>query len=203
MKIGTDEIKKIISDGKTMGYSLRVADIFYIFALQIFNEKILYEQLFGNGSDEDLKLYGSSDKIKFLKKYIGANYPSIDSYGSQQEKKLKPKKQTVKYEDITFEENKAYMLKLKKDTEEAMENGDIEKKDGLKILADLSVKLNDKFAVSEKQDEQRIVVLSKYNDTCPYCRHEIRRKTDEDMLAEIKEKYILTPKQAYKDNGDE
>ena len=203
MKIGIEEIKKIVSDGKTMGYSLRTADIFYIFAVQIFNEKILYEQLFGGGSEEEITSYNSSDKIKFLKKYINSNYPSIYSGKNEQPNRVRQKKTSTEHEDITFEENKAYMLKLKKETEEAIINGEIEKKDGLKILADLSVKLNDKFAVSEKQDEQRIVVLSKYNDTCPYCRHEIRRKTDEDMIAEIKEKYILTPKQAFKDNGDE
>lgn len=192
-KINIEDFNKILADAKKMGYNLRMSDIFYTFGLQRFDSsKIVYSVLFGKGSSqEDVDYYDESSKIKFLKKYINANYPS-DDVG--QPKRGKPKKSGESHEDITFEENKAYMLKLKKETEEAIKKGEIEKKDGLKILADLSVKLNDKFAVSEKQDEQRIVVMSKYNDICPYCHHEIRRKTDEDMLDEIKEKYILTPR---------
>lgn len=179
MKIGIEEIKKIVSDGKTMGYSLRTADIFYIFAVQIFDEKILYEQLFGGGSEEEITSYNSSDKIKFLKKYINSNYPSIYSGKNEQPNRGRQKKTSTEHEDITFEENKAYMLKLKKETEEAIINGEIEKKDGLKILADLSVKLNDKFAVSEKQDEQRIEVVTKFNTVCPHTRKECWVQTKE------------------------
>lgn len=188
MKIGINEINKTIEDCKSMGFDLRMADMFYTFALQGFKDKnIVYAVLFGKGAtEEDVNEYDTSTKIKFLKKYMKSNF-----FGNEVDQPVDEKKQ---YDDISFEENKAYMLKLKKDTEEAMAKGDIETKDGLKILADLSVKLNNNFNVSEKQDEQRIIVLSKYNDTCPYCHHEIRRKTDEDMLDEIKEKYILTPR---------
>ena len=204
-KISIEDFNKILADAKKMGYNLRMSDIFYTFELQRFeNKEVIYSVLFGKGSSkEEIDSYDRSNKIKFLKKYINVNYPILPSVEKEQLKRGRQKKAVEEHEDITFEENKAYMLKLKKDTEEAIKKGEIEKKDGLKILADLSVKLNDKFAVSEKQDEQRIIVYSKYNDTCPYCHHEIRRKTDEDMLAEIKEKYILTPKQAFKDNGDE
>lgn len=195
-KIGIEDFNNILSDAKKMGHNLRMSDIFYTFELQRFDNKgVVYSVLFGKGSSqEEIDEYDESVKIKFLKKYINTNYP-LDSPGeNEQVKRGKPKKEVENHEDITFEENKAYMLKLKKETEAAIKKGEIEKKDGLKILADLSVKLNDKFAVSEKQDEQRIIVYSKYNDTCPYCHHEIRRKTDEDMLDEIKEKYILTPR---------
>lgn len=202
MKIGIEEIKKIVSDGKTMGYSLRTADIFYIFAVQIFNEKILYEQLFGGGSEEEITSYNSSDKIKFLKKYINSNYPSIYSGKNEQPNRGRQKKTSTEHEDITFEENKAYMLKLKKETEEAITNGEIEKKDGLKILADLSVKLNDKFAVSEKQDEQRIIVYPKFNTICERTKSECWLQTKEFAMQHWG--LIEDPNRKYnKDNGDE
>lgn len=202
MKIGIEEIKKIVSDGKTMGYSLRTADIFYIFAVQIFNEKILYEQLFGGGSEEEITSYNSSDKIKFLKKYINSNYPSIYSGKNEQPNRGRQKKTSTEHEDITFEENKAYMLKLKKETEEAIINGEIEKKDGLKILADLSVKLNDKFAVSEKQDEQRIIVYPKFNTICERTKSECWLQTKEFAMQHWG--LIEDPNKKYnKDNGYE
>lgn len=198
-KINIEDFNKILADAKKMGYNLRMSDIFYTFGLQRFDSpKIVYSVLFGKGSSqEDVDYYDESSKIKFLKKYINANYPS-DDVG--QPKRGKPKKAGESHEDITFEENKAYMLKLKKETEEAIKKGEIEKKDGLKILADLSVKLNDKFAVSEKQDEQRIIVYKKYNDIC-VCGREIYRPTKNDIIEELKEEYDLVPKK--KDNGDE
>jgi len=204
MKIGIEEIKKIVSDGKTMGYSLRTADIFYIFAVQIFNEKILYEQLFGGDSEEEITSYNSSDKLKFLKKYINSNYPSIYSGKNEQPNRVRQKKTSTEHEDITFEENKAYMLKLKKETEEAITNGEIEKKDGLKILADLSVKLNDKFAVSEKQDEQRIIVYPKFSTICETTRRECWLQTKEFAMQHWG--LIEDPNKVekdIKDNGDE
>lgn len=195
VKLSIDDIKKTIEDCKSMGFDLRMADIFYTFALQGFNDKnLVYAMLFGKGKTGDLvvEAYDSSKKIKFLKKYMKTNF-----FDKNSGKTANAKKQ---YDDISFEENKAYMLKLKKDTEEAMSKGDIEKKDGLKILTDLSVKLNDKFAVSEKQDEQRIIVYKKYNDTC-VCGREIYRPTRDDIIEDLKEEYDLVPKK--KDNGDE
>ena len=81
------------------------------------------------------------------------------------------------------------MLKLKKDTEKAMNKGEIDKKDGLKILADLSVKLNDKFQVREERVEQVVHVFSKFNAICQ-CGREIYIPTKEDMM----KKYNLVEK---------
>ena len=77
------------------------------------------------------------------------------------------------------------MLKLKKDTERAMEKGELEKKDGLKILSDLSVKLNDKFSVQAEVKDQIIQVHQKYDAICPYCQHEVASKpmTKEEAMA--------------------
>ena len=173
MKIGVNEINKTIEDCKSMGFDLRMADMFYTFALQGFKDKnIVYAVLFGKGAtEEEVDEYDTSKKIKFLKKYMKSNF-----FGNEVDRPVDEKKQ---YDDISFEENKAYMLKLKKDTEEAMAKGDIEKKDGLKILADLSVKLNDKFAVSEKQDEQRIIIYPKFNTICERTKTECWLQTKE------------------------
>ena len=173
MKIGINEINKTIEDCKSMGFDLRMADMFYTFALQGFKDKnIVYAVLFGKGAtEEEVDEYDTSKKIKFLKKYMKSNF-----FGNEVDRPVDEKKQ---YDDISFEENKAYMLKLKKDTEEAMAKGDIEKKDGLKILADLSVKLNDKFAVSEKQDEQRIIIYPKFNTICERTKTECWLQTKE------------------------
>ena len=205
-KIGIEDFNNILSDAKKMGHNLRMSDIFYTFELQRFDNKgVVYSVLFGKGSSqEEIDEYDESVKIKFLKKYINTNYP-LDSPGeNEQGKRGKPKKEVENHEDITFEENKAYMLKLKKETEAAIKKGEIEKKDGLKILADLSVKLNDKFAVSEKQDEQRIIVYPKFNTICERTKTECWLQTKEFAMQHWG--LIEDPNKIekdIKDNGDE
>ena len=205
-KIGIEDFNNILSDAKKMGHNLRMSDIFYTFELQRFDNKgVVYSVLFGKGSSqEEIDEYDESVKIKFLKKYINTNYP-LDSPGeNEQVKRGKTKKEVENHEDITFEENKAYMLKLKKETEAAIKKGEIEKKDGLKILADLSVKLNDKFAVSEKQDEQRIIVYPKFNTICERTKTECWLQTKEFAMQHWG--LIEDPNKIekdIKDNGDE
>ena len=72
-------------------------------------------------------------------------------------------------DDISFEENKAEILNLIKATKQAFENGEIEAKDALKIEADLRVKLNDKFSVTEDVKDQIVVVNQKYDAICGRC----------------------------------
>lgn len=205
-KIGIEDFNNILSDAKKMGHNLRMSDIFYTFELQRFDNKgVVYSVLFGKGSSqEEIDEYDESVKIKFLKKYINTNYPLVSPDENEQVKRVKPKKEVENHEDITFEENKAYMLKLKKETEAAIKKGEIEKKDGLKILADLSVKLNDKFAVSEKQDEQRIIVYPKFNTICERTKTECWLQTKEFAMQHWG--LIEDPNKIekdIKDNGDE
>lgn len=203
-KIGIEDFNNILSDAKKIGHNLRMSDIFYTFELQRFDNKgVVYSVLFGKGSSqEEIDEYDESVKIKFLKKYINTNYPLVSPGENEQVKRGKPKKEVESHEDITFEENKAYMLKLKKETEAAIKKGEIEKKDGLKILADLSVKLNDKFAVSEKQDEQRIIVYPKFNTICERTKTECWLQTKEFAMQHWG--LIEDPNRKYnKDNGDE
>ena len=203
-KISIEDFNKILADAKKMGLDLRMSDIFYTFELQRFdNKEVVYTVLFGKGNTQKvIDDYDKSRKIRFLKKYINTNYP-IDSMSSHENTIIaNSNKKKHGHDDITFEENKAYMLKLKKETEDAIENGEIEKKDGLKILADLSVKLNDKFAVSEKQDEQRIIVYPKFNTICERTNSECWLQTKEFAMQHWG--LIEDPnKKNNNDNGDE
>lgn len=162
--LSNEKIAEIIERCKGKGLIVRVRDIAYVVLCSVFEDnEVAYKTLFGE-------------------------YDSVDNYDNKDEiielKKIIKSVTTKTHEDITFEENKAYMLKLKKDTEAAMAVGEIDKKDGLKILADLSVKLNDKFSVNEEVKDQMVVVNTKYNTVCPYCRHETYIPTKEDLIKE-------------------
>ena len=183
MNISIEDIKKIIEGASKKGFKIGVRDIAFVVLLDTFeDEDIAYKCLFGSESgfmQEYASIYARTGAVEYIKDYI--NILSTNN-GSRS------KKQDV--DDITFDENKSYMIKLKKDTEEAMANGEIEKKDALKILADISVKLNDKFNVKDaNEDRQVVIVQNKFNAICE-CGREIYVPTKEELM----KKYNLVEK---------
>ena len=191
MNISVEDIKKIIEDASKKGFKIGVRDIAFVVLLDAFeNEDIAYKCLFGSESgfmQEYASVYARTGAVEYIKDYIDILSTNNGS---------RSKKQDI--DDITFDENKSYMIKLKKDTEEAMANGEIEKKDALKILADISVKLNDKFNVKDaNEDRQVVIVQNKFNAICE-CGREIYVPTKEEMM----KKYNLIEKDIdIKDNN--
>ena len=166
MELTKEKVGEILTKASDEGLSLKVRDISYVLLTRYFADKsYAYRVCFGadaDYSDEAINAYEEGDGYAFLKEVLA----TVRDMGN------------VTYdEDITFEENKAYMLKLKKDTEDAIAKGEVDKKDGLKILADLSVKLNDRFSVQAEVKDQIVIVEQKYNDVCEYCQHEVARRT--------------------------
>lgn len=166
MELTKEKVGEILTKASDEGLSLKVRDISYVLLTRYFADKsYAYRVCFGadaDYSDEAINAYEESDGYAFLREELA----TVRDMGN------------VTYdEDITFEENKAYMLKLKKDTEDAIAKGEVDKKDGLKILADLSVKLNDRFSVQSEVKDQIVIVEQKYNDVCEYCQHEVARRT--------------------------
>ena len=160
--LSNERINDIIEKCKQSGYTVRVRDVAYAILCHTIDDKaVIYKCLFGE--------YGS------VEEYDG-------SRATTKVKELVTKALGKTHEDISFEENKAYMLKLKKDTELAMENHEIDKKDGLKILADLSTKLNDKFNVQADNVEQMVFVSCKFNSICQSCGRELYIPTKEDLI---------------------
>ena len=183
MNISIEDIKKIIEDASKKGFKIGVRDIAFVVLLDAFeNEDIAYKCRFGSESgfmQEYASVYARTGAVEYIKDYIDILSANNGS---------RSKKQDI--DDITFDENKAYMIKLKKDTEEAMANGEIEKKDALKILADISVKLNDKFNVKDaNEDRQVVIVQNKFNAICE-CGREIYVPTKEELM----KKYNLVEK---------
>lgn len=156
--INKERIEKIKAEFFGKGLDVSTTDIGYAVLSNVMGDNLAYEAIFGGKVAED---YAKSERITKLKtkvaQYIGGDSLVVDGAKA----------------DITFEENKAYMIELKRRTEQAMQDGTIETKDGLTILKDLSVKLNDKFNVADKTINQVVVVNQKYSSVCEYCHHEI------------------------------
>lgn len=165
--ISNEQIKRAIEDCARANHTISVRDISYVLlSMHLDDSLVAYKCIFGNDYDYNQDYHATYDQtstMTYLKSYVEFTL-------------LNDKKKKTKTEDISFEENKAYMLGLKKQTEEAMAAGEIDKKDGLKILADLSVKLNDKFNVSDSSQEQYVHVFAKYDAVCSRCGAEISRR---------------------------
>lgn len=173
--INNEQIKQIIDAADKSGFKIGMRDIAYVFLCKSFEDvSSAYRCIFGADREynqSNVYSYDATGAIEYIRNYIETTFAS--------EKKRKPR-----LGDITFEENKAEIIKLIQTTKEALASGEIEAKDALKIEADLRIKLNDKFQVKEEVKDQYVHVFQKYNDVCPYCSHEIARRemTKEDAM---------------------
>lgn len=183
--ITNEQIKNIIDDCSKEGYNISTRDISYVFLCRVYSDKrTVYKILFGKDKNFNLDYvdtYHQTNAITYLNTYIDINYSNKEQESKKKSKKPKNEK------DISFEENKAEIIKLIEDTKKALEEGEIEAKDALKIQADLRVKLNDKFNVAEDVAEQLVIVNCKFNNICSGCGREIYIPTKEDLI----EKYNL------------
>lgn len=174
--ISNEDLNKIIEKAQKDGYFIKVRDISYVILRNCFEDySVAYISLYGGMDKDEIEKYENSKEIAYLKKVVS---------------KYIHKRKGAKEGDITFEENKAYMLKLKADTERAMAEGTVDVKDGLKILTDISTRLNDKFQVKDETKEQLIFVNIKYNSICEKCGAELYIPTKEDLI----KKYNLIEK---------
>lgn len=178
--INNEQLNKIVSDARSHGHDVKVRDVCFVLLCRFLDDKnTVFRCLFdkdGKMADNQVSNYLKADKVAYLEDYLKTF-----------ELKDKPKRKKNEGEDISFDENLAYMLKLKKDTELALANKEIDKKDGLKILADITVKLNDKFNITEEHREQMVVVNAKYDAICPVCQTEVSRRpmSKEEAMAQF------------------
>ena len=162
-----EEIKETIEYFRKQGQQIRVRDIAFVLLSKIFESDVTaYQCLFGNeGYDE----YISSPLRKDIESYL------------KLQGRIKSQKSSES--ELSFEENKREMQGLIDRFEEGMENGTIDPAIGLAKIADIRVKLNDKFNVQEEQQERVIQVLKKFNAVCD-CGREIYVPTKEELMEE-------------------
>lgn len=163
----TNEIlNDIVGEAKSSGYDVKVRDICYSLLCRYFDDaETVYRCLFdphGVESMATMTAYQKSTKVAYLESQL-KDYIYKPTGG----------KKKNAGEAITFDENLAYMLRLKKETEEKLAAGEIEFKDAVNVLKDITVKINDKFKVGEEVKDQIVVVNQKYDAICPHCHHEV------------------------------
>ena len=153
-----EQIKRTIEHFKESGETIRVRDIAYTLLSKMFaDSKTAYQCLFGGEGYDD---YEDDEMRGKLEQYLSdAGY-------------IKSVSEDNDTGTITFEENRREMELLLKKTQQSMDDGLVDPKDALKIMADIRVKLNDKFKVESKKQDRMIVVERKFDFVCPHTRHE-------------------------------
>lgn len=177
--ITNDKLNTIILECQSSGYKVKIRDIAYLLLCRSFEDyKLAYKSIYGaECKDEDIEKYDESKEISFLRTYLDVNF---------KDKSKNKKTISGSDDDITFEENKAEIIRLIKQTQESLADGKIDAKQALELQTKLRVTLNDKFNVkNEEQKEQIIVVQQKYDSICPYCNKEVAARViseEEAML---------------------
>lgn len=170
-------IKDTIAAAEKKGYEIKVRDIAFVVLCDNIEDKSLAYRVAYGEETEDADRFFDRPEIRFVNDYV--KYASQDT----DSKKLSA-------ERMSFEENKRAMVQLIKDIEKAMEDGEMEKKDGFARIADIRVKLNDKFNVGENHQDRFIIVEPKFNFQCPHTGRECYVATKEDLM----KKYGLVEK---------
>lgn len=176
--VDNEQIKDIIKHFENEdGANVRVRDIAFTLLSKMFADgKTAYQCLFGADGYDEYMADGMRDKL--------AQYMTDAGY-------IRCLSTDDGTGGISFEENRREMERLLAQTQQALDNGLIEAKDGLKIMADIRVKLTDKFKVESQKRDRMIIVEKKFSGICEYCHHEIYVPT----IEELKEKYNLIEKQ--------
>lgn len=83
---------------------------------------------------------------------------------------------------VSREENQEQLVRMLARIESAMDDGDIEPAQGLKMMADIRVKLQDKFDMDQSDDSQKhiIVVPQKHDYICPHTNRECSKMPSKD-----------------------
>lgn len=163
--ISNEQIAEIIEQCSNRGHFVRVRDIAYSLLCANFEDKsVAYKAVFGDiGSFDE---YDSKESTKMVNEFV----ERLTKNGSK---------------DITFDENKAEIIKLIQEAKDKEASGELDAKQSLDLQTKLRVALNDKFGAKEEEvKEQLVVVNAKFNSICKYCSHEIYIPTKEDLMKE-------------------
>ena len=176
--IGKKQLKEITETAKEKGYDVKIRDLAYVTLCENFEDRsIAYRVAYGEET-LDVLAHDNKPEISYLHDYV--KYGLDDGRGNAEAKANK----------MSFDENREEMVKLLKKTQDSMDEGLIEAKDALKIMADIRVKLNDKFNVNDRSQESLVIVEPKFNFVCPHTKRECYIATKENLM----KKYNLVEK---------
>ena len=162
--VSKEEIKACKDYCAERGFRIEDKEIAYLFVnRELRNPVMAYKMVIREGlSDELIEKYDKSPRLACLRQYMNDNWTK---------RKTEERVATVAG-SISFEENRDALIGMLSDIETMMNTNQIEKKDAMKMMTDIRIKLNDKFNMKEQQVEQRIIVQPKFSHICEHTHKE-------------------------------
>lgn len=170
MLLNNEQVKGVISELKEQGYAVGMKDISYVLLCRFFQDhQLAFRTLFQDQPDLPFEIYDQSDKVIAIEDFLDTNYRE-ESPSDAGDKKAD--------DTISFDELKQGLVDDMKSLEALR---DLKDEDGVPVLdpkematvvgriADLRVKLTEKYGATQKEDNHRVIVVSKYTKVCPHC----------------------------------
>ena len=170
--ITKEQIQECIAYCSEQGYVIEESDIAFLLINREFRDIYKAYELtkFTAVPSKYVEKYNSSDKMTCLRQYMNDNW-------------TKRKESVIKSMMIdgtmSFEDNRDALIQYLGEIERLMNEKRIDPKDGMKMMTDIRLKLNDKFNIKESQVEQRIIVQPKFNHVCQYTQKECWLMTED------------------------
>ena len=170
--ITKEQIQECIAYCSEQGYVIDESDIAFLLINREFRDIYKAYELtkFTPVPSKHVEKYNSSDKMTCLRQYMNENW-------------TKRKESVIKSMMIdgtmSFEDNRDALIQYLGEIERLMNEKRIDPKDGMKMMTDIRLKLNDKFNIKESQVEQRIIVQPKFNHVCQYTQKECWLMTED------------------------
>ena len=181
------DVHQFIADLQEVGREARVRDVAYAVLKKFIGDPLIpYMVVFSpKCSQADVNAY-ENDNIKAV---ISRVFSKIDSDTDI----------AIDDETVSFTENRAALVRMLNELPMKIEEGAISYKDGAKLEADIRVKLNSHFSVTEEDKGTIVVVPMKFNKICPHTQRECYEMTKEYAMKQ----FHLIPDPAYTNENEE
>lgn len=175
MQITNEQIKEILSEMKEKGYDVGLRDLSYAILSRFYVDRnSAFRVVFGENADLPFDMYDASEKAVAIEEYMADHFfETTETVEVKQD------------EGMSFDEIKKGLIEdmnaliVLRDSVDADGVSVLEPKEMATVvgrIADIRSKLVEKFGTTEKSEEQRVVVMNKYNSICPYCGREVSVK---------------------------
>lgn len=182
MKLSNDDIRAIIDEGSKRGLSVGLRDISYAMLERMLEEPVYaFRSVFGDNPQVSFDTYRNSNKAMYVSSELYRLIPEGQETAAAEDSVVTDDGE-MQSETMSFDEIKAgletdlKMLEELRDSRDANGYPSLDPKEMATVIAriaDIRTKLVERFGSSEKKEEQRVIVMQKYNDICPHCGREV------------------------------
>lgn len=171
MGISNDDVREILSGLREQGIEAGLRDVSCAVLVHVYGDRLMaYRSVFGEPPSEgEYNAYWVERKTIAIEHEVGKFFQE------------KSDDQTVSFDDLKQglidDMNSLIELRDSRNVKDGKDCGPVlEPKEMAQVvarIADIRVKLTEKFNTTERVVEQRVVVEQKYSGVCEYCGHEI------------------------------